>query len=164
MFWFRYLLKNSRRRGVYKINLVVNATLITFNTASNTTTVGANEKMRLDSSGNVGIGTNNPLSRLSVNGNIRTAVTTFTTGTHGLDENHSIVLADTSGGSITFNLPAVSGYTGAEFKIIKTNASNTVTIDANASELIDGTTTNVTLSVIRDRIHLVCDGTEWHTF
>jgi hypothetical protein len=128
------------------------------------------EQVRIDSSGNVGIGTNAPGAKLEVNGgayingNLRTAVTTLTTGTHSLDGTHSIIKADTSGGNITINLPAVSGYTGAEYKIIKTNASNTVTIDANASELIDGTTTNVTLTALRDRILIVCDGAEWHTF
>jgi hypothetical protein len=123
-----------------------------------------NERMTIKGTGNVGIGTTDPSSTLQVSGGIRTQVTTLTTGTHTLDGTHSIIRANTTGGSITINLPAVASSSGAEYKIIKVNASNTVTIDANSTELIDGTTTNITLSSIRDRIFLVCDGTEWYTF
>ncbi len=122
------------------------------------------ERMRILSGGNIGIGTNNPLSTLDINGSIRTKVTTLTTGTFSLDTTYSIIRANTASGNITLNLPAVSGYTGVEYKIVKTSASNSVTIDANGTELIDGTTTNVVLTALRDRIHIVCDGTEWYTF
>ncbi len=122
------------------------------------------ETVRFQSGGNVGIGITNPLSILDVNGNIRTKVTTLTTGTFSLNETYSIILGNTVGGNITLNLPATSGYTGAEFKVIKSNASNTLTITPNGAELIDGVNSSITLINIRDRVLLVCDGSEWHTF
>ncbi len=57
-----------------------------------------------------------------------------------------VLLCDASGGAITLNLPAIAGNT-AEFQIKKTDASaNTVTVDGNAAETIDGGATAVILA------------------
>jgi len=51
---------------------------------------------------------------------------------------------DTSGGNVTINLPAVASNSGVEFMIVKTTSdSNTVTIDGNGAETINGAATKI---------------------
>lgn len=73
-----------------------------------------------------------------------------------------IILVSDAGGSWTLTLFAASGNTGKMLQIKKTNSStNTVTIDANSSETIDGATT-VKLSTQYEYFTIVCDGSNWH--
>lgn len=67
------------------------------------------------------------------------------------------------GGSGVYSvfLPAAASCTNRLLIFKRTNASNNVTIDGNASENIDGATTKV-LSSQYDSIMIVCDGTGWH--
>lgn len=54
------------------------------------------------------------------------------------------VKVDTSGGSVTINLPAASGVNGLRFTFVKTTAdANTVTLDGNGAEQINGENTQV---------------------
>ena len=64
----------------------------------------------------------------------------------------------------TVTLPAASGNTGLTFRIKKINSADAgeVTIDANASETIDGSLT-VVLHGQYQTIDIVCDGSNWHT-
>ena len=74
----------------------------------------------------------------------------------------SVILCSASGGSFTITLPAASGNTGRIYFIKKTDStSSTVTIDANASETIDGALTLV-ISLQYATYMIVCDGTSWH--
>jgi hypothetical protein len=58
------------------------ASLITFNTGSAGTTSSGSERMRIDSSGNVGIGTSSPSTKLAVAGSLSTTgQANFVTGT-----------------------------------------------------------------------------------
>lgn len=70
------------------------------------------------------------------------------------------VLHDATSGSITHNLPtAVGNYARITVKKIDSSA-NTVTVDPNGTETIDGGTT----AVLRKRwesITLISDGTNW---
>jgi hypothetical protein len=71
------------------------------------------------------------------------------------------VAINSTASATTLNLPAAASSTGLTFKIKKTDSSaNSVTIDANGSELIEGSTTYV-LSAQYDSVILVCDGTGW---
>ena len=142
--------------------------------------VGGSETVRFGSTGNVGIGTNNPDAKLDIvgstkhRGNIRSVVEEITSNTT-LDHTHSIIMVGTTGGNVTITLPvshdgtAEPNFIGSEFKIIKKGAINTVTIVRGGSDLIDGASTSVTLTGDRDRILLVNSGGansigEWHSF
>lgn len=69
--------------------------------------------------------------------------TTKTSGTYTVTRAVELYLSDASGGNITYNLPAALGY-GTQYIFKKIDSSaNTVTIDGNSSETIDGATTYV---------------------
>lgn len=71
------------------------------------------------------------------------------------------ILVDASAGDVTITLPAAASNDEKEYNVKKIDSSsNTVTIDGNASETIDG---NLTLSttVQYTSITVQCDGTEW---
>lgn len=73
----------------------------------------------------------------------------------------TVLLVDASGGAWTLTLPAAASNTGHIFYIKKTDSSvNAVTVDGNASETIDGTTTK-TVSFQYEAIMIVSDGTNW---
>ena len=75
--------------------------------------------------------------------------------------NESIILVDASSGAVTINLPAASGLSGRQYTIKKTDSSiNKVTVDANASETIDGEAAKILWSK-NDKIIVVSDGSNW---
>ncbi len=71
-----------------------------------------------------------------------------------------VILANATAGSITINLPAASGNT-AKYTVKKTNTANSVTLDGNASETIDGGTTAV-VSTQYESITIVNDNSNWY--
>ena len=74
------------------------------------------------------------------------------------------ILADATSGTITINLPAVSGENKRNLRIMKVDASgNAVTLDGDGSETINGSTTLV-LSGQYDKADLITDAIEWFNF
>jgi hypothetical protein len=90
------------------------------------------------------------------------AIQSITTGTTTLTTANKTILCDTSGGTITLNLPAVSGRSG-QYLVIKktTNDLNVITIDGNASETIDGATTKK-LNTYNEMVRLETNGSAWY--
>lgn len=87
-------------------------------------------------------------------------VTTETT-TATIANTTDVVLASDSGGDYSLTLPAASGITGKVIEIKKTtDTTNTITIDGNASETIDGDLTT-TINTQNEVLRLVSDGTNW---
>ena len=76
---------------------------------------------------------------------------------------HSFVKVDTTGGSVTVTLPAARLCKGREYKFKKLVAANTMTLDADGSETIDGAAT-VSTSTQYGNYTLVSDGSNWHVF
>lgn len=72
-----------------------------------------------------------------------------------------VILGDASGGAFSVGLPAAASSAGQVYTIKKTDSGgNAVTVDANASETIDGATTKA-LSAQYKYITIVCDGATW---
>lgn len=73
----------------------------------------------------------------------------------------NVIICSAASASFTVTLPAVASSTNKTLTIKKTDSSaNTVTIDGNASETIDGLLTQV-LSVQYQSMTIICDGTTW---
>jgi hypothetical protein len=122
--------------------------------------IGDGQHITVKSDGYVGVGTNAPTSKLSVNGSFAAQLSTKTANYTATSADHTL-LGDASSGNITITLPAASTCTNRFYIIKKIDiTSNTVTIDGNASELIDGATTYV-LSTQYESVTLQCDGTNW---
>lgn len=132
---------------------------IVFQTGA-TTTASRAERMRIDPSGNVGVGTDAPTSTFDVDGSMSVAVTTITTST-SIAASHHVVLVDASSAEVTVTLPAVATTTGRKYYIKKIDSSsNNVVVDGQSSETIDGETTQ-TISLQYESLTIVNDGSEW---
>lgn len=92
------------------------------------------------------------------------ATTTVTAAaTVSLTGAHTVYLANTTGGAYSLTLPPAEDNAGRFLTVKKiTNDINAVTLDGNASETIDGATTNNTIDAQYDVMTLYCDGTGWH--
>jgi hypothetical protein len=98
----------------------------------------------------------------TINGQIDAQVAK--TGNYTLTATDKIIRADASGGAFTLTLPAASGIAGTTYVIIRTDigsSTNLLTIDANASETIDGLLTWKLLP--GEKISIMSDGTNWIT-
>lgn len=119
------------------------------------------ERLRCLSSGRVGVNTSSASGTLTVSGSYSSPVTNYSS-TNTLDIGNSLAVVDATSGSVTINLPAASTFNGVEFTIKKIDASaNTVIIDGNASEVIDGATTQ-TLTGQWDFYKVKSNGTAWY--
>lgn len=79
-------------------------------------------------------------------------VTADVTLTAGSD----VVLCNTSGGNITVTLPPAATHAGQEYRIKKTHASNTLTVEGNASETVDGAANTSWTTVNESRAFVSC--------
>lgn len=85
-----------------------------------------------------------------------TVTTCLPTSSSGL-----LILADTTGGSITINLPAAAGQTGNPCDVKKIAAANTVTLDGNGGETIDDAAT-FAFTTNYASYTVTSDGDEWY--
>ncbi len=73
-----------------------------------------------------------------------------------------VINVNAAPGSCTITLPAAAHIAGKKYTITKTDVTvNTVTVDGNASETINGATTKV-LSAQYDTVTIVSNGTGWY--
>jgi len=90
-----------------------------------------------------------------------TGIVTTTSVSYSVTAIDAFIKANATSNAITVNLPAVSTSTGREITIKKIDSSaNIVTLDANGSETIDGSTTK-TITLQYESATIVCDGTSW---
>lgn len=84
------------------------------------------------------------------------------TTTYTATGDETVILCDTSAAAWTLTLPAAANFTGKHLYVKKTTSDfDALTIDGNASETIDGSTTT-TLNTQYESVLIVCDGSNWH--
>jgi hypothetical protein len=111
----------------------------------------------------VGVRTDDPRHALDVAGSFGTAVVS-TSGDITLDDTRSVILVSASGAARTVTLPSAVSIPGRWYLVKKTDASaNTVTIDGDGSETIDGATTLV-LDTQYESTIIISNGSGWSAF
>ena len=105
----------------------------------------ASERLRIDTSGNVGIGTSSPSQKLDVVGNIISSQS-ITIGSGGLYQAGSIY-ADASWGMIFRSKTASGGGQGAEFMFASSTGTERMRIDSGGNLLVGTTSSNARLTV-----------------
>jgi hypothetical protein len=119
-----------------------------------------NGKLYFDSSGRLYKVNSSGTTELGLTGASLLNVTSKTAN-YTATSSDDLILCNASGGAFTITLPAAASNTGKVVLIKKTDSSvNAVTVDGNASETIDGTTTR-TLGAQYATLEIVSDGTNW---
>lgn len=90
-------------------------------------------------------------------------IETVTASSVTLDLSQHFILADTSSNAITINLPAVADAKNHEYYIKYIDNTNTLTIDADGTELIDDNQTFI-FTGKNEAYIFKCDGTKWYVF
>lgn len=99
---------------------------------------------------------------ISSGGSYAAAIITTTSASYAVLSTDYTILGNAVSNNITVNLPTAASAIRRVLNIKKIDASaNTVTIDANGSELIDGVLTQV-LTLIYESITIQSDGSAWY--
>jgi hypothetical protein len=117
-------------------------------------------RMTIKESGRIGVNVTDPSSTFEVNGSFARPVTNTTTDLT-LTESHSIITANTTSGTITITLPAATDADNRTYTLIKTNASNSLIIDGDGAETINGNV-DLTYTNLYSRVTIISDGTSWY--
>ena len=119
------------------------------------------ERVRIDSSGQVGIGVTAPVNKLEVVGSFgRGAPVTKTTNFSLADTENWLIV--NKGSSCTVTLPAASSWTGREFTIKVITAHTVVSASSNIIPRIGGSATTAILPATDGAwATLVSNGTNW---
>jgi len=122
-------------------------------------TAAANEAMRIDASGNVGVGTTSPTSTFQNTGSFSQNIATKT-GSYSLTASDYTIICNNSANR-NMNLPTAVGIAGRIYVIKKISASYTITITAIGSETIDGAASK-TLTTQYSQMTVQSDGSNWY--
>jgi len=132
-----------------------------FNTFSNCDTLVVLETGTADNNRYVGLSNAAPSTIIGPKTTVDNENTQSFAADVTLDETHRTVLVSAAAAARTVNLPAAANATYRKYIVKKTDGSvNTVTIDPNGAETIDGAATFV-LTVQYQAIEFQSDGAQW---
>ncbi len=132
--------------------------LIFFTNNSGTTGTNGTERMRIDASGNVGIGVNAPNSTFQNTGSFSLSIISKSTNYTATASDYTILGSGTTARTIT--LPTAVGIAGRIYVVKKVNTGGTVTVATAGSQTIDGAG-SVSLASQYDKITVQSDGANW---
>jgi hypothetical protein len=122
---------------------------------------GANERLRIGSSGNVGIGTTSPANKLEIVGSFGRGAPVTKTADFSLADTENWLIVN-KGSSCTVTLPAASSWTGREFTIKTIQAFAVVSASSNIIPRIGGAAATAILPATDGAwATLVSNGTNW---
>jgi hypothetical protein len=121
--------------------------------------INNSEKMRIDTTGYVGIGTTTPNSTIQDSGSIAYNVVTKTANyTCGATDNFVICTTNT----FTVTLPTAVGITGRVYVIKGGTPAKTITVATTSSQTIDGGATQTISGV--GVVRVISNGANWYTW
>ena len=139
------------------------ADIIFSNAASGTagSTISWLERMRIDSAGDVGIGTTTPVNKLEIVGSFGRGAPVTKTADFSLADTENWLIVN-KGSSCTVTLPAASSWTGREFTIKTIQAFAVVSASSNVIPRIGGAAGTAILPATDGAwATLVSNGTTW---
>ncbi len=116
------------------------------------------ERVRVDTSGQVGIGTSSPTSTLQVNGSVAMNIVSKSAN-YTLTSSDYTVLCDASSAGFTLTLPAASSCTGRIYRIIKIDETTNLLTFSTA--LRYSKNTSITTLNYNKTLTIQSDGTDW---
>jgi len=152
--------------GFIRIGIQGAGGAMSFHTTTGTVTAGdvitnSNERMRIDSSGNVGIGVATPVNKLEIVGSFGRGAPVTKTGDFTLADTENWLIVN-KGSSCTVTLPAASSWTGREFTIKVITAHAVVSASSNIIPRIGGSAATAILPATDGAwATLVSNGTTW---
>ncbi len=121
------------------------------------TTQSSNERMRINGSGMIGIGNNNPTSTLTVTGSIATAYRVGSGAYTVLPADHVVI---NTGTAATWTMPAASGCPGRIYKLVNQGTGN-ITLSRTVRTDSGTTSTTLVFAPGASTYDIISDGTEW---
>jgi hypothetical protein len=131
--------------------------------ATNTVAVSTNnvERLRINASGNVGIGTTSPVNKLDVNGSFGRGAPVTKTANFTLADNENWIVIY-SGATVTITFPAASAWTGREIMLKNLSALVVNSSTSNIVSFLSTSPSNFIFSSGSVRCAtLVSDGANW---
>jgi len=156
---------SGKLAGVYGLYEGYNATgyagALVFATES-TGSSNVTERLRIDSSGNVGIGTTTPVNKLEIVGSFGRGAPTEVSSTPYTVTSTDNWIIHTRAGTTSINLPAPASWTGREITLKNTTAFVVTSSSSNVVPLAGGAaTTALLLGTAGLFTTIVSNGTNW---
>jgi hypothetical protein len=146
------------------VDTVVSDTNISGYLAFNTNVggTGTTERMRITSSGNVGIGTTSPTQMLTVNGAVGyNAPITVTDATHTVATTTNWIIANRAG-TVTLTLPDAASFTGRILTVKNVQAQTVISASSNVVPIGSTSAGTAILAATAGKFAtIVSDGTNW---